>query len=188
MEEKQLEQINNLSKDELVEHIKSHFDTQAKSSLVIAILWGMIAIFSLLFSLYASVYRILLACLWFLLFLMGFFQFLEYRKMSKEDSAEGLLNRNDKYKRINRSLIPIAIIFLCIGIYSIFAEKHFALNAVDWVSCIIIGLCILYLVWYFFSSKLRTKMEKSRSGNINQYVERLRELVEQEEGKSAGRL
>ena len=31
-------------------------------------------------------------------------------------------------------------------------------------------------------------MEKSRSGNINQYVERLRELVEQEEGKSAGRL
>ena len=96
MEEKQLEQINNLSKDELVERINRHFDTQATSSLVIAILWGIIAIFSILFDLYASVYRILLACLWLLLFLMGFFQFLEYRKMSKEDSAEGLLNRNDK--------------------------------------------------------------------------------------------
>lgn len=188
MEEKQLEQINNLSKDELVEHINSHFDTQAKSSLVIAILWGIIAIFSLLFNLYSSVYRILLACFWFLLFLMGFFQFWEYKKMSKEDSAKGLLTRYDKYKKINRSLIPIIIIFFCIGIYSIFAENHFAPNAVDWISCIILGVCILFFVWYFFSTKFRTKMEKSGSGNINQYIERLRELVEQEEGKSAGRL
>ena len=44
MEEKQLLQINNLSKDELVERIKSHFNNQAKSSLILAILWGVLAI------------------------------------------------------------------------------------------------------------------------------------------------
>ncbi len=179
MEEKQLEQINNLSKDELVERINRHFDTQATSSLVIAILWGIIAIFSILFDLYTSGYEILLVCAWFLLFLMGFFQFLEYRKMSKEDSAKGLLTRYDKYKKISRSLIPIIIIFFCIGIYSIFAENHFAPNAVDWISCIILGLCILFFAWYFFSTKFRTKIERSGRGNINQYIERLRELVEQ---------
>ena len=184
MEEKQLEQINNLSKDELVEHINSYFNKQAKYSFVIAILWGIIAILSLFPGPYTSEYGILLPCLWFLLIVIYSFRFLEYRKLSKEDSAKGLLTRYDKYKKRDLSLIPICIILLCIPIYKIFAEKHFALNAVDWVSCIIIGLCILYLVWYFFSSKLRTKMEKSRSGNINQWVERLRELVEQEEGKS----
>ena len=179
MEVKQLEQINNLSKDELVEHINSHFDTQAKSSLVIAILWGIIAIFSLLFNLYSSVYRILLACFWFLLFLMGFFQFLEYKKMSKEDSARGLLTRYDKYKKISRSLIPIGIVLLSIYIYKMFAERHFAPNVEEWIFCIMIGLFILFFAWYFFSTKFRTKIERSGRGNINQYIERLRELVEQ---------
>jgi hypothetical protein len=65
-----------------------------------------------------------------------------------------------------------------------FAERHFAPNVGEWIFCIIIGLFILYLAWYFFSSKFRTKMENYGSGNINQYVERLRELVEQGEGKS----
>ena len=179
MEEKQLEQINNLSKDELVERINRHFDTQATSSLVIAILWGIIAIFSILFDLYTSGYEILLVCAWFLLFLMYFFRFLEYRKMSKEDSAKGLLTRYDKYKKISRSLIPIGIILLSIYIYKMFAERHFAPNVGEWFFCIMIGLFILYLAWYFFSSKFRTKIERSGRGNINQYIERLRELVEQ---------
>ncbi len=180
MEEKQSEQINNLSKDELVEQINSHFDTQAKINFVFAILWGILAITSF----YTSVYSIQLLCLWFLVFLMYFFQFLEYRKMSKEDSAKGLLTRYDKHKKIDLSLIPIIIILLCIGIYKTFAEKHFAPNAIEWIFCIIFGFFILYLVWYFFSSKFRTKMENFGSSNINRYVERLRELVEQEKGKS----
>lgn len=179
MDEKQLEQINNLSKDELVERINRHFDKQAKYNFVIAILWGIISL-----GYYTSGYEILLVCSWFLLFLMGFFRFLEYRKMSKEDSAKGLLTLYDKYKKRDLSLIPIIIIFFCIGIYSIFADNHFAPDAVDWIFCIMIGLFILYLAWYFFSSKFRTKMENYGSGNINQYVECLRELVEQGEGKS----
>ncbi len=174
MDEKQLEQINNLSKDELVERINRHFDKQAKYNFVIAILWGIISL-----GYYTSGYGILLVCAWFLLFLMYFLRFLEYRKISKEDSAKGLLTRYDKYKKISRSLIPIIIIFFCIGIYSIFAENHFAPNAVDWISCIILGLCILFFAWYFFSTKFRTKIERSGRGNINQYIERLRELVEQ---------
>lgn len=180
MEAKQLEQINNLSKDELVERINSHFGNQAKSSLVFAILWGILAILSL----YTSGYSILLLCFWFLLILAYFFQFLEYRKMSKEDSAKGLLTRYDRYKKRNLYLIPIIIILLCIGIYETFAEKHFAPNVVEWIFCIIFGFFILYLAWYFFSSKFRTKMDNSGRGNINRYVERLRVLVEQEEGKS----
>ncbi len=183
MEEKQLKQINNLSKDELVEHINSHFDKQAKSSLIFAILWGIIAILSLFLDLYTSGNSILLLCFWFLLLLSYFFQFLEYRKMSKEDSANGLLTRYDKYKKVTLSLFPIFIILLCIGIYEILAEKHFALNVGEWILCIILGLLILFFAWYFFSSKLRTKIENSGS-SINLYVERLRELVEQEEGKS----
>ena len=174
MEEKQLEQINNLSKDELVERINRHFDKQAKYNFVIAILWGIVSL-----GYYTSGYEILLVCAWFLLFLMYFFRFLEYRKISKEDSAKGLLTLYDKYKKRDLSLIPIIIIIFCIGIYSIFAENHFAPNAVDWISCIILGLCILFFAWYFFSTKFRTKIERSGRGNINQYIERLRELVEQ---------
>ena len=184
MKEKQLEQINNLSKDELVEHINSYFNKQAKYSFVIAILWGIIAILSLFPGPYTSEYGILLPCLWFLLIVIYSFRFLEYRKLSKEDSAKGLLTRYDKYKKISRSLSPIGIILLSIYIYKMFAERHFAPNVGEWFFCIMIGLFILYLAWYFFSSKFRTKMENYGSGNINQYVECLRELVEQGEGKS----
>ena len=184
MEEQQLDKINNRSKDEIVEHINSHFDKQAKSNIVITILWGIIAILSLFPGPYTSEYGILLPCLWFLLIVIYSFRFLEYRKLSKEDSAKGLLTRYDKYKKRDLSLIPIFIIFLCICIYEIFAEKHFAPSVADWIFCIIFGFFILYLAWYFFSSKFRTKIENYGSGNINQYVERLRELVEQEEGKS----
>lgn len=184
MKEKLLKHINNLSKDELVEQINSYFDKQAKSNFVIAILWGIIAISSLFLGLYTSGDRILLPCSWLLIILMYFFRLLEYRKMSKEDSAKGLLTRYDKFKKRDLSLIPIVIIFLCICIYKIFAEKHFAPNVVEWIFCIIFGFFILYLVWYLFSPKFRTKMENYGSGNINLYVERLRELVEQEEGKS----
>lgn len=180
MEEKQLEQINNLSKDELVERIKSHFNNQAKSSLIFSILWGILAILGF----FQSGYSILLTCFWFLLLLMWSFQFLEYRKMSKEDSAKGLLTRYDKYKKRNLSLIPFIIILLCIGIYRVFAENNFAPNAIEWIFCILLGFFILYLAWYFFSPKFRTKIENSGRGNINRYVNRLRELVEQEEGKS----
>lgn len=183
MEEKQLEQINNLSKDELVEHINSHFVQQAKNNSVLAILWGSIAVLSLFPGLYTS-YRILLPCLWFLAFLISLFQFLEYRKMSKEDNARGLLTRYDKYKKRNQYLILIIILFFCIFIYVRLALNHFALNVGGWIICIISGLCVLFFVWYFFSSKLRTKLENSGSGNINRYIERLRELVEQEEGKN----
>ena len=179
MEEEQLEQINNLSKDKLVEHINRYFNNRAKYSFVLAILFGIV-----FFGYYTLGYRILLVWVWLLLFLMHFFQFLEYRKMSKEDSAKGLLTCYDKYRKIDLSLIPIGIILLCIGIYKIFAEKHFAPNVVEWIFCIIIGFLILYLVWYLFSPKFRTKMENTGRGNINQYVERLRELVEHEEGKS----
>lgn len=184
MKEKQLEQINNLSKDELVEHINSYFNKQAKYSFVIAILWGIIAILSLFPGPYTSEYGILLPCLWFLLIVIYSFRFLEYRKLSKEDSAKGLLTRYDKYKKRDLSLIPIFIILLCIPIYKIFAEKHFAPNVGEWIICILFGFFILYLAWYFFSPKFRTKMENYGRGNINQYVERLRKLVEQEEGKS----
>ena len=180
MEENQLTQVNNLSKDELVEHINSYFDGQAKFSIVLAILWGIMAILSL----FTSTYGILISCFWFLLFLTHFFQFLEYRKMIKEDSAKGLLTRYDKYKKIDLSLIPIGIILLCICIYSIFAEKNFAPDVVDWIFCIIIGVFVLYVGWYFFSTTFRTKMENYGRGSINLYIERLRELVEQEEGKS----
>lgn len=180
MEEKQLLQINNLSKDELVERIKSHFNNQAKSSLILAILWGVLAILGF----FKSGYSILLTCFWLLLLLMWSFQFLEYRKMSKEDSAKGLLTSYDKFRKRNLFFIPITILFLCIGIYEIFAEKNFVPNVLEWISLLIIGSVILFLAWYFFSSKFRTKIENSGSGNINRYVERLRELVEQEEGKS----
>ena len=180
MEEKQLEQINNLSKDELVEHINSHFNRQAKNSFIIAILWGIIAILGL----YTTDYSILLLCLWFLLFLMYIFQFLEYRKMSKEDSAKGLLTRYDKYRKRDLSLIPIFIILSCIGIYKILADDHFTPDVGECIFLSIFGFFIVFLAWYFFSSKLRTKIENSGSSNINRYIERLRELVEQEEGKS----
>ena len=138
MDEKQLEQINNLSKDELVERINRHFDKQAKYNFVIAILWGIISL-----GYYTSGYEILLVCAWFLLFLMYFFRFLEYRKISKEDSAKGLLTRYDKYKKRDLSLIPIGIILLlCIYIYKMFAERHFASNVGEWIFCIMIGLFI----------------------------------------------
>ena len=184
MKEKQLEQIDNLSKDQLVAHINSYFDKQANNSLVVAILWGIIAILSIFFGPYPSKYGILLPCLWLLLFLLYSFRFWEYRTMSKEDSANGLLTRYDKYKKRNLYLIPIVIILLCIPMYKIFAEKHSAPSVGELFLCIIFGLFILYLAWYFFSPKFRTKMDNYGSGSINLYVERLRELVEQEEGKS----
>ena len=104
--------------------------------------------------------------------------------MSKEDSAKRLLTRYDKYKKYTLYILSIVIIILCYGIYEILAENNFAPNIVEWIFCIIFGLLILYLVWYLFSTKFRTKMDNYGRDSINRYVERLRELVKQEEGKS----
>lgn len=182
MEEQQLDQINNLSKDELVQHINSQFDKQATSRLILAILWGIVAISSVFIDHSTSRYGILI--LWFLIFLTYFYEFLKCRKMSKEDSAKRLLTRYDKYKKYTLYILSIVIIILCYGIYEILAENHFAPNIVEWIFCIIFGLLILYLVWYLFSTKFRTKMDNYGRDSINRYVERLRELVKQEEGKS----
>lgn len=184
MEKKQLVQINNLSKDELVEHINSFFGRRSKSSMIIAILWGIIAIDYLYLGIYTSESGMPLPCLWLLISLLFFFQFLQYRKMGKENSAKGLLTCYDKYKKIILYSIPIIILLFCYPIYVILAEKPFAPNVGSWIICIISGLMILFFVWYLFSPKFRTKIENSGSDSINLYVERLRELVEQEEGKS----
>ena len=197
MEQKQIfkslnnkqDRINDMSKGELVSYINSYFAKQRKERLAMAI------VFALLSALYIRNYvkglmdDMILPLGFAAVSLFGLLQYLNYRKISKEDDARELLSTIDRLTgtEIKVSIGGLAIMFtiFCYYLYTMIIDTDFAhLSTLDFIFFPIFIFLTLFIACYIISPKFRRKFFLSTNAYAINHVNRLRELVLQEDEKN----
>lgn len=182
------DRINDMSKGELVSYINRYFAKQSKERL------AMVIAFALLSTLYIRNYvkglmdDMILPLGFAIVSIFGLLQYLNYRKISKVDDASELLSSIDRLTgtEIKVSIGGLTILFtiFCYYLYTMIIETDFAhLNTLDIIFFPIFIFLTLFIACYIISPKFRKKFFLSTNAYAINHVNRLRELVQQEDEK-----
>ena len=121
--------------------------------------------------------------------LFWLFKYLNFRKIGKMDDASQLLSTIDRLKgmEVKFSIIGLAILFFifCHLLYTMIVDTDFAhLDTLDYIFFPIFILLALFIACYIISPRFRRKCFLLSNAYAIKHVDRLRELVEQEDEKS----
>lgn len=197
MEQKQIfkslnnkqDRINDMSKGELVSYINSYFAKQSKERLTEAIVFALMSALYIWNYVKGSMDDMILPVGFAAVSLFGLLRYLNYRKISRTDDASELLSTIDRLTGMEKKLIicGLAILFFifCYYLFVMIIDTDFAhLDILDYIFIPIFILLALFIACYVLSPKLRRKIFLSANSYAIKHVERLRELVEQEDEKS----
>ena len=196
MEQKQIfkslnnkqDRINDMSKGELVSYINSYFAKQSKERLALAIVFALSSALYIWNYVKGSMDDMILPLGFAIVSIFGLLQYLNYRKISKVDDASELLSAIDRLTgpEIKVSIGGLAIWFaiFCYYLYTMIIETDFAhLNTLDFIFFPIFILLDLFIACYIISPKFRRKFFRSTNAYAINHVDRLRELIQQEDEK-----
>ena len=186
---KEQDGLNEMSKKELVDYIKNYFVKHAREKLTMAIAFILISALSLLSYIKGSMGNIILPIGFTLGGIFGLLQSLNYRKIARVDNATELLSTIDRLTgmEIKLSIGGLAIMFFifCYLLFVMIIDTGFAhFDILDYIFFPIFLLLALFIACYVLSPKLRRKIFLSANSYAIKHVERLRELVKQEDEKS----
>ena len=185
------DRINDMSKGELVEHIKSYFAKKAKEMLVLTILSAILCVLIVLSYLRGAEMETITMNL-LIMAACGFsalIRYFIYKKPSKTNDADELLSIHDRLMsdELKWSRIGLAVLLLLFGfiIYVMIIEEGFSnLDTFEYFFLALSCLIFLFCAGYVFFPKIRRMLINSSNSYDIQYVQRLRELVEQEDEKN----
>ena len=180
--------INKMSKEELVNYINSYFTKQSKERLAMAIAFVLVAALYILSYIKGSMDDIILPLGFAAVSFFGLLQYLNYRKISKVDDASELLSTIDRLTgtEIKVSIGGLAIMFtiFCYFLYTMIIEADFAHpDTLDLIFFPIFIVLTLFIACYIISPKFRRKFFLLTNSYAIKHVNRLRELVQQEDEK-----
>ena len=186
-------EFENLSKDELFEKIKAEYARKAKDDFVTGIILSLIWIPIIIWECYSFFTKgdlVSVAYIFILVLpLQRILSSLHAKKIMKAENAEVLLSRYDAYtKKLGKCLPFIAILALFLIGYMIYnmitqinIERFGAV--LFWLIIVFLVLCFLVLCFLFlFMMMILVKGNNAkRIGRKDEAIERLRELVNNEQ-------
>lgn len=183
---KEQDGINEMSKEELVNYINSYFAKQSKERLAMAIAFVLVAELYILSYIKGAMGNIILPIGFAIGSIFGLLQYFNYRKISKVDDASELLSTIDRLTgtEIKVSIGGLAILFtiFCYYLYTMIIETDFAHpNTLDLIFFPIFIVLTLFIACYVLSPKFRRKFFLLTNAYAIKHVNRLRELVKQED-------
>ena len=180
--------INKMSKEELVNYINSYFAKQSKERLAMAIAFALLSAVYIWNHVRGSMDDIILPLGFAAVSFFGLLQYLNYKKISKVDDASELLSTIDRLTgtEIKVSIGGLAIMFtiFCYFLYTMIIEADFAHpDTLDLIFFPIFIVLTLFIACYIISPKFRRKFFLLTNSYAIKHVNRLRELVQQEDEK-----
>jgi hypothetical protein len=182
---KEQDGINEMSKEELVDYINNYFVKHAKERLTMAIVFVLVSALYILSYIKGSMGNIILPIGFAIGSIFGLLQYLNYRKIARVDDASELLSTIDRLTGIEKKLsiggLAIMFFIFCYLLYTMIIDTDFThLDSLDYIFFPIFILLALFIACYVLSPKLRRKIFLLNNVYAIKHVERLRELVSQE--------
>ena len=186
---KEQDGLNEMSKKELVDYIKNYFVKHARERLTEAIVFALMSALYIWNYVKGSMDDMILPLGFAAVSFFGLLRYLNYRKISRTDDASELLSTIDRLTGMEKKLIigGLAILFFifCYYLFVMIIDTDFAhLDTLDYIFIPIFILLALFIACYVLSPKLRRKIFLSANSYAIMHVDRLRELVKQEDEKS----
>ena len=180
--------LNEMSKEELVGYITNYFAKQGKERLAMAIAFVLVSALYILSLIKGSTGNIILPVGFTIVSLFGLFQYLNYRKISKVDDASQLLSTIDRLtgweKKLSIGGLNIMFFIFCYLLFTMIIDTDFAhLDTLDYIFFPIFVFLALFIACFVLSPKFRRKCFLLNNSYAIKHVERLRELIKQENEK-----